>query len=742
MLPFDQNSHLKWSKHIVFAGNGFGKTTNANQLKDFLASRGRNVSIFTRRAIEKLMAGKEGRLFFGKAAEEAVRVERNMEMIKKNSPIKDMMRSITSKGSVKDAKSVSFLARCAEISAMDAMIKKPSCKKRDDTFDFLDQEDELATLDRILNYDLYKKCQFFADAKQSELENKPLASNEVPDDYEECIIRLIIMMRVSSKKECVLCGKRYRSSKALLDAADKHFQSLSFVSDESKSSQIMRLTEAIYRDVPNMGIASRAFDAEPPKTVYKALRMVRTYQRICDSYLWKRYDELANLQANNGRTVGSIQDEIDRDNAIIEKEKTSKGSIRRYNAFLRKEVAKILDMEGIYSVSGMQDQMGITLTKNGKPISTSPYQILSESQIKRLCLIALAAEIKYGAVDALILDDPVDSYDDYNKLLACKYISGVLKSSSIADWYIFTNDYEGLFYLTSYLHAPVLFYLQDFPASFGGRRELIEVNCTAREIMNRVNRNDIHYLVEYITKGLDPNLDGALLTCGLLMTLRNLDKEIVERSNDLNVTSSTRGKIALDANWGDDIENKVVASAEHYRHSDSIHPIGSDNLSVGAICACYSALHKGTSLSYPSMHKHSTDLFCAYREQTAKKTISYTGGWPDIINYLFKKMTAISFIKFEMERRLIVTCSVSFSPTEIEKIIKAGGLGAKIERAKETNRSRHYGLEDALSKFDKIHKDYSVMYNAFDHALVYQITPYLTTSTKDIERFWNRVRTL
>ncbi len=744
MLTYSNAFISEWNKHIIFAGNGVGKTTNANQLKKDLISAGLETELFTRRSIEALIAGKEGRLFFGKAAQAVVRLEQNKEMLKNDPQIKEATMRITGTTSAKKAKEKNFYARKNAISSMNSIPKKHKMPKAVENIVISD--DELMKIGNCLSLDLYERCVELKNLKRQDLPKPILAPEEVPSDYEDCLINMIIFIRLTHKKECLLCGKRYRGTKGLLNAADKHFRSLSFVDQEPKDVEIVRLAQSIAVTIPDLGPFSNAFDHEPAKTLFSSLRTIKIYTVICDHYLWKTGEIVNKTRLSNGKTVEEVQKAIEDDLEAVQSEKTKKTSVTRYNSFIKKEVSKILRLEDGYAIEGLKNELGICLTLNGKPTKISIYNFLSESQFKRLCLIALNAEIHYGSVKALILDDPVDSYDDYSKLMACRYIATMLKTANSINWYILTNDHEGLFYLVDFIKCPTIFYLQDFSTAFGGTGGLMKVECSSDDVNNQINKNDIFYLIKYINERPMPNIDSELLTCGLLMTLRNISKEIVNQLTHLIVGNaparSAPHTYPEDLNWKQNIDDYVVGSAEHHRLSGPLYSIGSDNLTLGQICSCYADLAKGRINPYPSANRTSTILFANYRKTAAAKSFVCVGDWTDIINYLFKKMTAVSFVKYEMERRLYNLCAKSFSSSELDMVVQAKGIKAKISKAKRIDSAQSYGIGPVLNRFMNIHEKYSVMYNAFDHALTYQIAPYLTTSVQDIDGFWSSVKKL
>ena len=77
MISFSNKYQVDWNKKIVYAPNGFGKTTNSNKLYTFCLNGGYIPLLFTRKSIENLIRSYGSIIYFG---ETAINAEENKKI--------------------------------------------------------------------------------------------------------------------------------------------------------------------------------------------------------------------------------------------------------------------------------------------------------------------------------------------------------------------------------------------------------------------------------------------------------------------------------------------------------------------------------------------------------------------------------------------------------------------------------------------------------------------------------------
>lgn len=754
MISFDKKFVSQWDKHIVYAGNGFGKTRSAEALeKELKNGDSTKVALFTRRGLDDLIADTQKGIFMGETAKYEKELEDLSNKISDAKAVQGAMSQVSGVTKPAAAREISLSADYFNIRNATDIPEEPMFGHRSPQFsiDFKDLS-VIKELDGALNNHIFSACQSIERSSGPKSKKNTNSENEIPDDYKEDYISLLVYVRSSNKKSCILCGHRFNGHASLEKAIESQYGKTNFVPSKTIEDKIFRLAEHITANTRDASpILKKTFDSHTPKTIYQALRIVDTYRFLCERTIYAYWKMIASKETYDGTLVEDNVKSAEKCRKAIEKGRKNKSFVHRYNHFLEDEIKKMLSLDGGYSVSGIPDGIGVSLLKDGKATKDNLYNILSESQYKRLCLIALKAEITFGNIDSLILDDPVDSYDDYSKATACEYISGILGLTKLHHWYVLTHDFETLFKLSSMTLAPSIFYLLDFTKTFGGSGAIFATECSYHDIDNWVAKNDVFYLGRFISSKPIPKIDQNIMICALLMTLRNVKCEIIDKCSSVDALMT--GKMvckkcgisapitAVNDNWKKDVDSKIEGKAEHYALSDATLD-GSDKLTLGEVCGCFSALNKRKSGTFPSDNINNKELFIDFRELAVTTASPKQNDWSDIVGYLFRKMSVISYVKYEMERRLILAISSSFSDDETSQVVKTHCLGRKIAKAKEIDNTHKVSVSSKIKIFENVHEKYKTMFNAFDHGLIYQITPYLSTSPKDIEAAWSEISTL
>ena len=753
MLTYNSNFKNSWLKKVVLLQNGGGKTLASKHLEEDLKDDGCKPKRFSRREIENMVSETTNGIYFGESAEKALRRDELKKIISESSVIKEDVKQVSKTSTAKGARDKNFFYSCQNIQNLDSLVKITRYKSK--AIESLDLNDKVIFDDLCINLNskLFNECRVIDLSNLNKNSNPFTDDNTIPDYYENSLMDLIVFVKSTKSRTCVFCGKRYRGHNSLVNELEKHYRELNFISTEGGEALIVACANRILSDIykRKSPFLMKVFDNSYPKTVYQAIRIIKIYLSTCYTFLdfyWKRLSSKEITDSNKTIKYGDLLEEYYLLEKEIKETNSKLSNIKTFNAFLTEEVSKLIDVEGGYSVGPMAEGVGIVLYRNNIKTKDKLYDILSESQYKRLCLISLKALIRYGIVDSVILDDPVDSYDDYNKIKTIYYISCILKSKRVKNWYILTNDFESMFLLVEYLKSPAIIYLPDFSSVFNGTGGLIECNCSHTEVKNYLRKNDLFYLASYLQNGFEPQVDREYMTCAITMTLRNIKEEIIKKVNNIIFNEDTKIKcpnknckayiktIRENQVLMNDIETKIETCAEHF------HPSLSATLTVGDICTLFHNLDAHKRVAYPHINCTNLMIFEEYRKSAAFRPIVINNSWVTVLNCLLKKMTVVSFVKYEFEKRLILKLQKYFDVISLNEVVAEHGLFKKLSKAIQLNKNNGFGLDGYLKQCLSIHEKYSVIYNSFDHGLIYQIMPYYSTSTKDIESLWHEVQSL
>ena len=371
---------------------------------------------------------------------------------------------------------------------------------------------------------------------------------------------------------------------------------------------------------------------------------------------------------------------------------------------------------------------------NNVPITESLYQTLSESEIKRFALVVLHAMIHYGKYDYIILDDPIDSYDDYYLLIACSYIKEILEEKKLLGWYIFTNNYDALRILSSILKCDSITFYDDPDCIFSSLpMQTLSFVSTYKEVQS-ASQNEVVTLFDYV-KTNKAEIDPELGFITFIITLRNMNATIFNTFENVNVTSKTKKAITKNTLFATQLKSYVEHYYMHYDPNPDVNGINSHSNNIDTIYQIYNMITRFKN-SITSNLSGNLGPIEKMRESLAKKPFLTLSG-SKLINLICKKITIISFLKYEFEKLLITKLGTSFRfvQSDIDTIVTTKCLGHKLNKAKAINIGSGYCAKRFLDKYDKIFDKYSVLINSFDHAFELMFPPYIMTSIKDIKKF-------
>jgi predicted ATP-binding protein involved in virulence len=104
MIVYSDSFIDGWNRKIIYAPNGFGKTTSAKQIALNLQKKNIRVGLFTRREIEELVQDFDDKLYMGIDAKTLVEKMRIEEAYSKADPLKKYAKQHCSASTVSAAK--------------------------------------------------------------------------------------------------------------------------------------------------------------------------------------------------------------------------------------------------------------------------------------------------------------------------------------------------------------------------------------------------------------------------------------------------------------------------------------------------------------------------------------------------------------------------------------------------------------------------------------------------------------
>ena len=735
MISFSQNMIQEFKEKIVFAPNGFGKTTLSKNIKDSLDKLNpEKTLLFTRRKMDELVTFDKTNFYFGDTAVLKLKISNIRQKVSDSKIFKDFVveNYNVKSGSALTAKSLFF--RLAKVKNL-----KTESLLNVNFYDNISNDygiSEAITLDSILNieeFDLINPSLF--NCKEFKFKK---TKTYISETIYQFLSGLSLYAAEEKLNECPLCGNYFKDNLNLQKAIQKKFTNYELLPLDDPSAIVLEIFNAIFLKLFNCEnkIVKDIFDGIGSKqaSFTEKVKVLVNFYNLCVNNNSIISRTLKSLKIENQNLSNLLEDiEISKNKIINSKEnisykrkaldliKTQFESITKYS-----DAELNLDYEN-FSIS--------IISNDGKPLRV--YDTLSESELKRLSLAVIKTKIRYSNYDCLILDDPIDSYDDYYLVIVCNYIVDLLREKKLTNgYYIFTNNYLALFNLSKSLHCQSVVYYEDPDDVFINKNpknyNYLYLSASYKEI-EYLNQNELVLLNGF----LNPNRHTYNSNCNLsflafLTTLRNIKSEIILKFSRIKI-----GKKKDDTkHFENGIKNNVEHCYMHFEPGLDKRINNSNTVSVGEIAILFTFLTKISNDEFEHFINNNESITKLRRAECYVPFINYNKN--SILALILKKILFVSELKYEFEEILLdkLYSKFNFSISDIESIANTDkGVEKKLDEAKRINRLNGYGAEGFLDDMVKTHRANSNIVNEFDHALAKMFPPYLNTRIFDIKKY-------
>lgn len=732
MINFDKKYIELFEGKIVFAPNGFGKTTISKKIKSELDKNGEEALLFTRRQMDNLLAINKTNFYFGESAKEKAENKNIKDELEKTTVVKAFAKQEYGVSSANALKENSFFFASNNV----RNLKDISLIDIDTSTSLVSRsEKEAIELDKILKYDFYESIPDNAE-KIKEVQ-KPKRKFQITEEIYDYLDQLAIFAKQEGLLACPLCGRNFSSNDKLIKSIDKKFKKYIVFDSNSPSDVINKIYNSLlftYSKSNNSIIKSIFVPTIKNITFRDKIETIIKYRDLCDSNN-AIIKNIVFRQEINGQTLGEKIDTIKRNEKIIQGAESSlslKKKILDYVITEFKAITNLTDLE----IKKNYEELSLFVAENKRNVPV--YEYLSESECKRLSLAVLRAKIKYGKHKYLILDDPIDSYDDYYLSIVSTYIVNIVKERSLKGFYIFTNNNDALFRLSSRLMCDSIIFYENPDIVFGpDSNSFLYLLAKPKEI-EFINKSEIHLLNIYLNTINSSDRSGITFDIDLsyvafLPTIRNIKSDVIKKITRSKLYSGSIDNTSI-------FENRVKSNIEHcfmHYEPDLTKPLNSSNLKVSDVFDAFSMLINPKN---PFIRSFSSDssLLNDKRLYECSKPFSTQSG-SEIIRLIFKKIIFVSQIKYDFECVLLnkLQNTYHFAKNDIDSIANTDfGFGSKVNVAMKIDKRSYCEIaKPFLEEVKRIHEKHSEFVNQFDHALSLMFPPYLSTRIYDIKKY-------
>lgn len=735
MIKFEEEYINEFKNKIVFAPNGFGKTTLSKKIKEHLDNVDPDKTLlFTRRSMDTLVTFDKNNFYFGETATLKLLNSQTQQKFSMSTVFRDFVLENygVKSGSNLANKSLFFSLMKVKNVKTETLLTLSYPIKIDIEYGI----EEAIKLDTILNNGVFS---YITDEilKSKEIKIKK-SKRYVTNEIYSCLEELSSYADENKLDRCPLCGKKFKNEELLRAAINKCFSKYEIIPEEDAYGQAIEIYGCIVKSLrdKNDKYIKMIFDGIELSTVTfkEKIQVLQRFSSLCSNNNSIIFRALNSLKIGN-ESIGDLKNSIEENNAEINHSKENLKFKERALNSIKKE----FDIIAKYSDAKFQlDYNNFSLSVIGsdsKPLKVS--ETLSESELKRLSLVIILAKIKYSNYNCLILDDPIDSYDDYYLSIVCGYIADLLKEKKLTNgYYVFTNNYLALFNLSRLLRIDSIIFYEDpddvFLTNATKSSKLLYLVSSYKDV-DYINKSELVLLKEFLNpKKENKNTDCNLSFLAFLTTLRNLNTEVI--------SGFTRIRVVRTRNITRQFQNNIKEYIEHcYMHYEpgiDGRKYNSKSLTIGDVANIYGNLSRITNLDFRKFKVDNSPIVASREKECRKQFTAYKNN--KLLALIFKKILFVSELKFKFEKVLIdkLVSKFKFSQNHIVCIANCNnGVWSKLKMANKLNRKYGYGADDFLKEAEIIHKENSQLVNQFDHALAMMFPPYLNTRIFDIKKY-------
>lgn len=435
------------------------------------------------------------------------------------------------------------------------------------------------------------------------------------------------------------------------------------------------------------------------------------------------------LNLENGSTLYEQLTEISKIDKIIQENKLDDRKLVDYKKIILDDIKRLIYPPNNISIYFNNDnRLCIDVDNNNKNFD----EVLSTSELKRLCLAVLKAEIMTNDLKCVIFDDPVDSCDDYYIKVASNYISEIVtmdcKNNGSIQYYIFTHLYEMVYnFVVNSLHNKnftkfeFICYYQKPDYKYDNKISNCLLNKykfkTSEEII-AINVNEIYflkYLQEQDNDSKD-DIDCFFVSLCVINTLRSL---IVDINHNIQKVY-----------YIDEKNDKKLDVYESFKQiQDSYIHVSEKNLPYSNLQKLYNNIIKKCVLL--NKDNNCNESINELREEYLNKKYSDIKFSPNIIiKTILYKILRVENCKYNLEYKLLKRLNyLNIPENKLKNVTRKPGLYCKINTA-----YKMYQNDYIINEIKTIHEKYNPIINDFSHGFSRMISPYLMTNIIDIAK--------
>lgn len=714
--------------NIVYAPNSFGKTISSNYYYEHLLNYDKNVELFTRKKVEELVTLSGERIYIGSGSsyeDDINKITKTLE-----SELFDVFRKLSEiyqcKPTKKGFQDNSYYFKKTKFpnpkSALtwSLLLDFDMCEKHS----FLKCNDILVIDKELKDFEDKSMLDLSETDNSVKLSKKPISKNQY-----ESIILLFDMVKTNDLSECPLCGTDFKTNEVLRGKIENVLSNYS----QNDISELEKSIQNLYSEMLDRHPKSKSKvwsvldDKDLTICVIQYIGFIRGFEKnICYcitdfldqeigiNYLKKKYSVIQDLR---------------------EKSKYEKEKLYSEDQFLDDVIDEFKSQVRISSdmvINKNIDDLSLSFIVDGE--SKAPYDVMSESEVKKLCLAVMHSKIKNTNTVYIILDDPVDSYDDYSLIKSTEYIYNKIISLNVK-WTIMSHNIEFILILSGYCNLNDIQFSYCYyrttsnPLDMSYFNPIKQVSLIPLKHIKVFRNHDIkivHNIIKQRGINSEYQIDHNFAFLSFFSVIRSFKMDLLNSLRIMDQSKSIRKRI-----------NKIEKGYLHY----SIYI----KTTMKEIEWIYHHWFK-TNMKIPLYNQSSLALSERKRFLSLPHTrITRSSNDNIILVDVLYKILWVSECKFLLDEIIYLFCknTLKLNDVELEKITgdsKVKPINKTVSKLKFI-RKNYFELmnindQNVFIELEGIYKGNSPMINNFSHSSSKFFPPYISTSIHEVRELY------
>lgn len=697
------NDYKSWFNKIIYAPNSTGKTRLSYEI--YNNYKNNNKLLFTSKEIDDLLkiSLSKKKIYVGLTASQALENDYILNELKNNSEYKNIIKKYWGKTSAKELKNSSAFFSYLNITSLSFekyFLNIITNKDFNKNYDLEEKIEDLINYDKIINLEVFNEIKKYIvneDFRKQVLSIDDNINNTFTSEELTLLNTVKDIIVTKNLNICPICGQIYSNNDELLKRVNDILKKIVINDSPDLKNRYIKLWRKL-KNIYNGKLDNISFNKD------HIITDLIDYNNFCIRTFNGLHKFIIKSVLLNENDFIIKKDKFLSNSKKIEDESEKFESNSNIYDDIKTEFDKLISLPSNCSLQIDNKDFIVVAGKEKIEITN----LLSESEKKRFALIILKAYIKNLNIELVILDDPIDSYDDYYSEEASNYIANIINQNNI-NWVVLTHMYEFIvsisqkiktkIQLIAYFYDPT--YKIKSNKDIGKKTPLIKRKTS----LKKVTATEEIIMINNLLKSKEN--DKMFVLLATFSIIRTLVKEV----NSITKINYKESKVKK---YTDLLEERYL----HY---------SSKEVKTKIIIDLYKKI-------FPSFSQNIIQLESINQNRVKYYSLRYENIKinDEFIKYILYMLFKIEYLKYLFEEKIYKIMEKNKVKEEyLKKFSEIHTLGRKINYIKQ-----HSLIEENTIKIIcEIFERYRTIINDYSHSYSRLYAPYLSANMKDVAMF-------